>query len=85
MKLYLISQSQNDHCDTYDSAVVAAPNEDTARWMDPGGYDGDIFFTRWGKTGSGWALKPEDVKVEYLGEAVEGTELGVICASFNPC
>lgn len=38
MNLYLISQSQNNYFDTYDSAVVCAPDEDTARWTHPDGY-----------------------------------------------
>ncbi|MFA6125419.1 hypothetical protein [Sphingomonas sp.] len=35
MKLFLISQNQNYDYDTYDSAVVAAPDEETARLMNP--------------------------------------------------
>lgn len=78
MKLYLISQDQNNYYDTYDSAVVAAPDEDTARRMDP---DGKIAL--WEKHCSAWCSSSEYVQVRYLGEAAEGTEQGVICASFN--
>ena len=35
MNLYLISQDHNDDYDTYDSAVVAAENEDAARETHP--------------------------------------------------
>lgn len=31
MKLFLISQTQNNDYDTYDSAVVTAPDEETAK------------------------------------------------------
>lgn len=35
MKLYLISQEENSDYDTYDSAVVAAPDKATAAAMYP--------------------------------------------------
>ena len=35
MKLFLISQEQTWNYDTYDSAVVAAENEEIAKEMDP--------------------------------------------------
>lgn len=35
MNLYYVSQSKNSDCDTYDSMVVCAPDEDTARRMHP--------------------------------------------------
>lgn len=35
MKLFLISQTQNNDYDTCDSAVVAAPDEETARSTTP--------------------------------------------------
>jgi hypothetical protein len=88
MKLYLISQDENNDYDTYDSAVVAAPDEDTARNINPRAtdYDTDL-FVNWNNiresTWFTWASKPEDVKVKYLGEAVEGTPLGVVLTSFN--
>jgi hypothetical protein len=84
MKIYLISQGVNDDYDTYDSAVVCADNEEEARGMNPSGgqevtdnkdIDGTPYFSAW------CFLK--DVKAEYLGEAKEGSEKGVICASFN--
>ncbi len=37
MNLYLISQNVNGDYDTYDSAVVAAPNEHYAKHMHPDG------------------------------------------------
>lgn len=38
MKIFLISQNDNRGYDTYSDAVVAAPDEDTARTMHPNGY-----------------------------------------------
>ncbi len=89
MKLYLISQTENNDWDTYDSAVVAAPDEDTARNLNPraeGESDSNLFVD-WNNiresTWFTWATRPEDVKVKYIGEAVECTPLGVVLTSFN--
>lgn len=79
MKLYLISQKENDDYDTYDSAVVCAPDEETARNMNPaGGGPMDWKDRNWG-----WCNKPESVEVEYLGEAAETVKQGIVCASYN--
>lgn len=77
MKLYLISQEVNTGYDTYDSAVVAAENEDAARRIMPGGWQ------EWGSKFSSWAYDPSQVEVRYLGEAAPEIEAGEICASFN--
>ena len=77
MKLFLISQNENNNYDTYDSAVVTAPDEETARRIDPS--TGRLMHN-WGSV---WCSAPEVVDVSYLGEAAEGTEQGVVCASFN--
>ena len=83
MKLYLISQDEENGCDTYDSAVVAAESEEIARNIDPS-KDGQLITeAEWNKFYGSWCNKPELVTVRYLGEAVEGTEQSVICASFN--
>jgi hypothetical protein len=74
MKLYLISQTEKRGYDTYDSAVVAANSEEEAVNIHPANYNHwDIYS---------WC-QPKDVKVELIGTAVEGTEKGVIAASFN--
>lgn len=79
MNLYLIVQSVNNDWDTYDSAVVAAVDEEQARNTHPSGdYEKD-----WEDTNATWAYSPEQVSVRYLGPAMEGSEAGVICASFN--
>ena len=79
MKLFLISQSQNHDYDSYDSAVVAASNDKTARQMNPA--TGEP-ITDWENPFSTWCNDPKYVTVRYLGEAVD-VEQGVICASFN--
>jgi hypothetical protein len=79
MKLFRISQTQNENYDSYDSAVVAAETEDVARAMNP--YRGTP--NDFAENSDVWCSCPEEVQVEYLGEAVEGTERGVIVASFN--
>jgi hypothetical protein len=85
MKLFLISQSENNDYDTYDSAVVAAPDEDTARKMHP--YRGTEPPLKWEKLlgeYSDWAA-PENVSVKCIGETRDDADERprVICASFN--
>ena len=81
MKIYYISQSKNRGYDTYDSAVVCAPDEDTARNINPRG--GMMTEEDWSRTYSTWCYSAKDVEVEYLGEAKEDMTTGVICSSFN--
>ena len=80
MKLYKISQTENNDYDTYDSAVVAAPDEETARLMNPanGGPMCD-----WAGRYNSWSSSPDLVLVELLGTAKPGTRTGVIVSSFN--
>lgn len=79
MKLWLISQNKNNDYDTYSDAVVAADTKEEARMTHPIGepWDGkaDSNYSSW--------CAAEFVSVEYLGEAKDGTEKGVICASFH--
>lgn len=84
MKLFLISQTKNRGYDTYDSAVVAAQDEATARNIDSEtGHP-----LNWGhfpplEPRAWWCSSLDNVTVLYLGEAGPGIEPGVICASFN--
>lgn len=81
MKLWLIKQSVNNGYDTFDSAVVVAPDDLAARLIHPHGGGSEPEISR--RYYSCWA-PILDVEVEYLGEAVPGSEAGdVICASFN--
>ena len=70
MNLYLITQNENITYDTYDSAVVAAADEETAR------------HTMIDDSPNTWAL-PQYVQVKLIGKALDGMEAGVVLASFN--
>lgn len=78
MKLFLISQNENIGYETYDSAVVAAPDAEIARCMHPCHGEMQNF-----KNSTTWCSDRKHVQVEYLGEAADGILEGVICASFN--
>jgi len=69
MKLFLISQDWNSNYDTFDAAVVAAPDEETARRMYPGS-----------DPSHEWCA-PEHVQVEHIGETTR--DQGVILGSYN--
>lgn len=75
MNLYLISQTENNDYDTYDSAVVAAETEGQARNTHPRGV--------WPKGMNYSWTTPENVAAKLIGVAVEGTPAGVILGSFN--
>ena len=81
MKLFLISQTENDDYDTYDSAVVCAPDEDAARLMDPGKDNGTP--ADFGRQYSSWCSSADKVTVQLIGDAAPGLPLGVVCSSFN--
>ena len=74
MNIYLISQYENTGFNTYDTAVVIAESEEAAQLTHPSG--GEEWIDE------SWA-DPEDIEVELLGEAVEGSRAGVVCASFH--
>ena len=82
MKLFLISQTENRGLDRFDSAVVAARDEEEAKEMHP---NGNMLKTSldWEAETESWCHSKKRVKVKYLGIAVKGTEWGVICASFD--
>lgn len=82
MNLYLISQTENRDYDTYDSAVVCAPDENAARYMCP---TGDVLTKEnWAdKCRWHWCLSPDVVSVELLGKANKNISVGVVCASFH--
>lgn len=89
MKLYLLKQEDNNWYDTFDSVVVAAPSPEEAIMIHPSSFarvqsgkfvKGD---GQWISEARDWAFGPSSVQLEYIGEAKEGTEAGVILASFN--
>jgi len=83
MKLYLISQDENTLHDVYDAAIVAAPDEETAKLIHPAisRHDGSLIMDSWG--GDDWASGPQHVKVQLIGTAARGTKMGVVLASYN--
>lgn len=82
MKLWRISQDVNNGYGTYDSAVVAAEDEDGARKIHPSTYEGGKWWRRKESHGT-WALSLDQVAVEFIGHAQDDVKAGVICASFN--
>lgn len=83
MNLYLISQSENDDYDSYESAVVAAESEDRAKMIHPRGdilTEENLNKDTWDYC---WVSNIENVQVEFIGTAKDGTEEGVILASFH--
>lgn len=83
MKLWKISQDENDNYDTYDSAIVAAETVEEARDIYPGGEENKA--VNWDRMDRyfPWARTRESVKVEYIGEAAPTIRAGVVLASFN--
>ncbi len=60
----------------YDSCVVAAPDEETARNTHPGGYPSyPLPYRTW--------PRPEHVTVTLIGTADPSVRPGVVCSSFN--
>ena len=81
MKLFLISQTENDGYDTYDSAVVCAEDEQDAKSMLPDGVPLSRFEK--GDHYTSWAFTLDAITVKLLGDAADGIPAGVICASYN--
>ena len=81
MKLFLVSQNQNQDYDTYDSFVVVCNSEDEAKQTHPDGTQ--MTIENWDNKYSVWCDNASDVNVKYLGEADSSLQKGVVCASFN--
>ena len=83
MNLYLVSQTTNENYDTYDSFVIAAPDESTARNAHP--RTGEPLD--WPKVQADsypeWCRTPEDVTCQLIGVAADGVKPGVLCSSYN--
>jgi hypothetical protein len=81
MKLYHISQSQNNEYDTFSDLIVAAESEEEARGIHP---EASPWKTDpWNDNYGCWCKSPDQVKVEYIGEAAKHIEKGIVCASFH--
>jgi len=84
MNLYKIAQTVNNGYDTYDSAVVAAPDEETARNTHPGGpaYTMNPAHREAEEDLESWA-EARHVKVTLIGMAESHVPVGVVVSSFN--
>jgi hypothetical protein len=79
MNLYLLTQDDREDYDTYDSVVVCAESEADAVTIYPNNYG-----TSWNTSEyRSWALTPDLVEAEYLGQAHDNLKRGVVLASFN--
>lgn len=84
MKIYHVSQDENDEYDTYSDFVVIAENEDQAIDTDPNGSCEPLDWkARARYSWSSWATKRENVKAQYIGEAHDEETYRVVCASFH--
>ena len=77
LKLYKISQTENNNYETYDSAIVCAENKEEAKNTLPG------TLAKFGEAYGAWTSCPEMVDVQYIGIADKDIEKGVIVSSFN--
>ncbi len=75
LKLFLISQEENNEYDTYDSAIVVAESEEEAKTIHPSGYGGE----------DSWTSNLDKIKVIELGYLTtkEFEKGDVVCSSFN--
>lgn len=83
LKLYLLTQNDNNGYDTYDSCIVCAKDEKEAKTISP---EGGIFVETTGKRVSlrtSWALRSSSITCEEIGTANENQKKGVILSSFN--
>ena len=66
MKLWLVSQDENDGWDTYDSMIVAAETEEEARNTLPP-------YCKWGEERpyASWCRTPAAAEVKYIGAMKE--------------
>ena len=92
MNIYRIWQEVNDNYDTYDSAIVIAKDETSARLISPDAYcyltkDNKCWFTY--VDGQVEECSPlswvrfNDVKVELIGTALPNAKAGLVLTSFN--
>jgi hypothetical protein len=82
--IYFVYQNEVTGWDSYDSMVVVAPDEETAKRIDPSiAYETFMTEDRWNNNYGSWATSPDNVYVKYLGEADGGQEVGLVLSSFN--
>ena len=76
---------EDPNYDTYDSCVVCAPDEASARLIHPSGlswYCWDVEAQEWSGGNDSW-FPPNNIKVTFLGVADSSLKPGVICSSYN--
>lgn len=99
MNLYLLKQAVNAGYDTFDSCVVVAADEESARLLHPKGWwnQGGRSDRQWSQEHAQWGslvngrfwsddtwAPPDEVTVTLIGVADPSLEPGtVVCASFN--
>lgn len=81
MKLYLISQKQNQGFDTFDSAVVCAVCMTDASRINP--RTGNKMTDDDWKTNDYWCNSIDYVDVQCIGNAAKEVKQGLVLASFN--
>lgn len=88
MHLYKISQTRNRDWDTYTAAIVAAESAEEAVLIHPNGggqtYESTLEYP--GPLRDNWQdewAAPCHIQVEYIGEAKDGTQKGVILANYR--
>lgn len=83
LKLYLLTQNDNNGYETYDSCIVCAKDEKEAKTISP---EGGIFVETTGKKSSwypAWAKRASSITCEEIGTANEAQKKGVVLSSFN--
>jgi hypothetical protein len=80
MNLYRITRPDDAGWDEFEGAVVAAVNEADARNIHP---NGDLDSKMWDDRATEQWCRPEQVIVEFIGYAKDGTKRGVILSDFN--
>jgi len=86
MNLYLVKRTDDWHYGDYDSMVVVAKDEESARQIHP--REGELMFPgetrggQWRSIFSPWAKSPDLVDVTLLGTSIEQEE-HVVLASYN--
>lgn len=92
MKLYLLSQKDDNGYDTYDSVVVAAESCFEAVRITPCGQltwddEKEIFRYPWDKeaegVATGWARHVDNINCIEIGYAHDSVKKGVVLSSFN--
>jgi len=88
VNIYLLTQYEVGGYDTFDSCVVCAKDEEEARGIHPEESWDHIKTeadkrSRWANNYGTWAKSPKSVTATLIGSAVNGSERGVILASFN--